>query len=248
MPTLKKNNPSSETAIVRFSVGVAETLAADNARGAINDEVLAFRAFYDAVVVAHALPLSALLPRAKDQARRGRSNAEQAAYDFGTRMFYTYLFGADIAGQITDRNVKADTVLPLSQFLSRKTAKPYKDQAKRAVAQSFGGTPWKDFVTRLCDLESDDIKTAKIAAGLMTEADDTKMAKIAAGLMTEAEAGEKRGVRSRSTEYGRVLKSVGEVVKLLRREPEKRDGSMNLETAKKFAAYLVDGLAQYGIK
>ena len=142
MPTRKKNIPAPETAnipapetaVVRFSVGVAETLAADTARGAMDNEALAFRAFYDAVVVKHTLPLSALLPRDKDAARR--SNEEQAAYDFGTRMFYTYLFGADIAVQMFDRNIKAETVLPLSQFLSRKTAKPYKDQAKRAVARA----------------------------------------------------------------------------------------------------------------
>lgn len=225
--------PVAETAetLVRFSVGAAEILAADTARRAGEDEAVAFRSFYETVVVAHALPLGALLPRGKDEARR--SNEEQAAYDFGVKMFYTYLFGADIAAQLADRNVKADTVLGLSAFINRK-GRAYKDQAKRAVAQSFGGTPWKEFVGRLFDLAADDEKAAKVAAGLMTEA--------------EAEAGEKRGKPSTKTEMERVLAKVGEVIKLLNRDAEKRDNSIDLEVSKKFAAYLTDGLNVYGIK
>jgi len=231
MATLKNTTAAPANVLVRFSVGAAEILAADEARGAQENEAVAFRSFYDQVVVAHALPLDALLPRTKDQERR--SNEEQAAYDFGIKMFYTYLFGADIAAQLADRNIKADTVLGLSAFLSSK-GKPYKDQAKRAVAQSFGGTPWKEFVGRLFDLAADDEKAAKIAAGLMTEA--------------EAEAGEKRGTKSTSTEMQRVLNKIGEVIKLLRREAEKRDGSIDLEVSQKLAAYLADGLNAYGIK
>ena len=231
MATLKNTTAAPADVLVRFSVGAAEILAADTARGAQENEAVAFRSFYEQVVVAHALPLDALLPRTKDQERR--SNEEQAAYDFGIKMFYTYMFGADIAAQLADRNVKADTVLGLSAFISSK-GKPYKDQAKRAVAQSFGGTPWKEFVGRLFDLAADDEKAAKIAAGLMTEA--------------EAEAGEKRGTKSTKTEMERVLAKVGEVIKLLKREPEKRDGSIDLEVSQKLAAYLADGLNAYGIK
>jgi len=230
-PVAETVAPVAET-LVRFSVGAAEILAADTARGAGENEAVAFRSFYDQVVVAHALPLGALLPRGKDEARR--SNEEQAAYDFGIKMFYTYMFGADIAAQIADRNVKADTVLGLSAFISKATGKPYKDQPKRSVMQSFGGGAWKFFVGRLCDLAADDEKAAKVAAGLMTEA--------------EAEAGEKRGTKSTSTEMQRVLNKIGEVIKLLRRDAEKRDGSIDLEISQKLAAYLADGLNSYGIK
>ena len=232
MAKLLNSTAPAADVLVRFSVGAAEILAADAARGAGENEAVAFRSFYETVVVAHALPLDALLPRGKDEDRR--SNEEQAAYDFGVKMFYSYMFGADIAAQMADRNVKADTVLGLSAFISKATGKPYKDQAKRAVAQSFGGTPWKLFVGRLFDLAADDEKTAKIAAGLMTEA--------------EAEAGEKRGKPSTSTEMQRVLNKIGEVIKLLRRDAEKRDGSIDLDVSQKLAAYLADGLNVYGIK
>jgi hypothetical protein len=234
MATLKNTTAPAADVLVRFSVGAAEILAADVARGAGEDEAVAFRSFYEQAVVAHALPLDALLPRGKDEDRR--SNEEQAAYDFGVKMFYSYMFGADIAAQMADRNVKADTVLGLSAFISKATGKPYKDQAKRAVAQSFGGTPWKLFVGRLFDLSAYDDKAAKVATGLMTEAE------------AEAEAGEKRGTKSTSTEMQRVLNKIGEVIKLLRREPEKRDGSIDLEVSQKLAAYLADGLNAYGIK
>jgi hypothetical protein len=232
MATLKNTTAAPADVLVRFSVGAAEIFAADTARGAQENEAVAFRSFYEQVVVAHALPLDALLPRGKDEDRR--SNEEQAAYDFAIKMFYTYLFGADIAAQLADRNVKADTVLGLSAFISKATGKPYKDQAKRAVAQSFGGTPWKLFVGRLFDLSAYDDKAAKIAAGLMTEA--------------EAEAAEKRGAKSTKSVNDRVLDKIGDVIKLLKREPEKMDSSIDLETARKFAAYLADGLNSYGIK
>jgi hypothetical protein len=232
MATLKNTTASAADVLVRFSVGAAEILAADTARGAKEDEAVAFRSFYEKVVVAHALPLDALLPRTKDQERR--SNEEQAAYDFGIKMFYTYMFGADIAAQLADRNVKADTVLGLSAFISESTGKPYKDQAKRAVAQSFGGTPWKFFVGRLFDLAAYDERAAKIAAGITTEA--------------EAEAVEKRGTKSTTPEMQRVLNKIGEVIKLLRRDAEKRDGSIDLDVSQRLAAYLADGLNVYGIK
>ena len=64
----------------------------------------------------------------------------------------------------------------------------------------------------------------------------------------EAEAGEKRGTKSTSTEMQRVLNKIGEVIKLLRRDAEKRDGSIDLEVSQKLAAYLADGLNAYGIK
>lgn len=222
---------SDVAALVRFSVGAAEVTLADAARNAGKDEAEAFRAFYDRVIVKHQLPFSAILPRAKDAERR--SNEEQAAYDFAIRMFYTYLFGADIAAKIADRNVKGDTVLPISQFLNR-LGKPYKDQPKRSITQSFGGTPWKDFVNRLAAMAADDAVTAKIAAGEMTEA--------------EAEAAGKRGKPSTKTDREYAIAKAGELIKRMSKDVENQDGSMDPEVMKKFAAYLADGLKTYGIK
>jgi hypothetical protein len=231
MANTKKVAAPAANEAVRFSAGAAEILAADAARLAVENEALAFRDFYQAIVVKHALPLGALLPRGKDAPRR--SNEEQAAYDFGVGMFYTYLFGADIAAKIADRNVKSDVVLPISQFVGR-TGRHYKDQAKRAITQSFGGTPWKEFVSRMLEIEEEEAKVAKVAAGLMTQA--------------EADAPVKRGKPSDRPMNDRVRDKVNETIKMLRREPEKMDGSIDPETAKKFAAYLVDGLSSFGIK
>lgn len=224
----KLKNTSS---LVRFSVGAAEIAAADAARDAVGNEAQAFRAFYDRVIVGHQLPLSAILPRAKDAERR--TNEEQAAYDFALRMFWVYMFGADIAAQIADRNVKGDTVLAISQFVNR-LGKPYKDQAKRAVMQSFGGTPWKLFVNRLCEMAADDERAAKVAAGEITEA--------------EAEAAGKRGTQNKSSDREYVIGRVGDAVKRLNKDVEKQDGTIAPDVARKVAALLVDVLAQAGIK
>jgi hypothetical protein len=231
MANTKKVAAPAANEAVRFSAGAAEILAADAARLAVEDEALAFRDFYQAIVVKHALPLGALLPRGKDEPRR--SNEEQAAYDFGVGMFYTYLFGADIAGKIADRNVKSDVVLPISQFVGR-TGRHYKDQAKRAITQSFGGTPWKEFVSRMLAIEEEEEKAAKVAAGLMTQA--------------EADAKEKRGTGSKKTERERVLKMVSDLCTLLRKSADKRDGSVDAKTGAAFATVLSDQASAHGFK
>jgi hypothetical protein len=231
MANTKKVAAPAANEAVRFSAGAAEILAADAARLAVEDEALAFRDFYQAIVVKHALPLGALLPRGKDAPRR--SNEEQAAYDFGVGMFYTYLFGADIAAKIADRNVKSDVVLPISQFVGR-TGRHYKDQAKRAITQSFGGTPWKEFVSRMLEIEEEEEKAAKVAAGLMTQA--------------EADAKEKRGAGSKKTERERVLIMVSNLCTLLRKSVDKRDGSVDAEVGAAFATVISDQASAHGFK
>ena len=71
---------------------------------------------------------------------------------------------------------------------------------------------------------------------------------VIAAAEAEAEAGEKRGTKSDKSINDRVLDKIGDVIKLLKRDPEKLDSSMDMETARKFAAYLADGLNAYGIK
>lgn len=222
---------SSAADLVRFSIGADEIRLADAARDAVKDEAQAFRAFYERVIVAHQLPFSAILPRGKDAERR--TNEEQAAYDFALRMFWVYMFGADIAVSMADRNVKGETVLPISQFVNR-LGKPYKDQSKRAIQSSFGGTPWKLFVNRLCEMAAADEVAAKVAAGEMTEA--------------EAEASGKRGTQNKSSDREYVIGRVGDAVKRLSKDVEKQDGSIAPDVARKVAALLVDVLAQAGIK
>lgn len=235
MSTSKKSLLSSAApaadAVVRFSIGAAEVAAADAARDAVANEAEAFRAFYNSVVVAHQLPFSAILPREKDAPRR--SNEEQAAYDFALRMFWVYLFGADIAAKMVDRNVDGKTVLPISQFINR-LGKPYKDQPKRSIQSSFGGKPWKEFVSRLCELEAADELAMKIATGELTEA--------------EAEAAGKGANKSTKSGLERAIAKVNDAIKSFNREAdaEKGDGSVDPLQAAKVAAMLLDVLVAQG--
>lgn len=135
--------------IVRFTAGAVELGAAETLRGASNNEATAFKAFYDAVIVPHDVPLSAL---ASVKAGDKRSNEAQAAYDFTRRLFWIATFGQEIAAMILDANVKGDTVLPLSSVIGR-NGLPLKDQEKRKVQQSFGGAQgWGAFVKRLNEI------------------------------------------------------------------------------------------------
>lgn len=221
---------SAAAELVRFSVGANEIALADAARNAKEGSAVAFKRFYDDVIVAHDVPLSALKPLPKGKTR---SNVEAAAYDFGKRVFYVMLFGADITAQLYDKNVGRDTILPLSQFIG-KTGKPYKDQAKHAVQASFGGTPWKEFVSALEALEADRLITAKVEAGEMTQAD--------------ADAAGKRGTGKTSTDKEYAIARLGDVIKRMSKDVEKHDGSLTPDVMTKLAAYLVDGLATYGLK
>jgi hypothetical protein len=229
-PMSAKKVVSAAAELVRFSVGANEIALADAARNAKEGSAVAFKRFYDDVIVAHDVPLSALKPLPKGETR---SNVEAAAYDFGKRVFYVMLFGADITAQLYDKNVGRDTILPLSQFIG-KTGKPYKDQAKHAVQASFGGTPWKEFVSALEALEADRLITAKVEAGEMTQAD--------------ADAAGKRGAVSTKSDREYALAKAGELVKRMSKDVEKQDGSLSPDAMKKFAAFIVDGLAACGIK
>jgi hypothetical protein len=217
--------------LVRFSVGEKEIALANAARNAVGNEALAFRDFYSVIVVEHELPISALMPRAKDAGRR--SNEEQAAYDFAINAFYTYKFGADIAMAIADKNVDPDTVLPISQFIG-KTGKPYTDQTKRAITQSFGGTPWKAFVVRLADLLAGDAIDAKLAAGEMTQ--------------EEADAAGKRGKGVTKSRQEKVVAMVTELCKMLRKEASDKDEGFDHEKAKAFAAIVSKEASEHGFR
>lgn len=217
--------------VVRFSVGEKEIALANAARNAIGNEALAFRDFYKLIVVDHELPISALMPREKNAGRR--SNIEQAAYDFAINAFYTYKFGADIARAIGDKNVKPDTVLPISQFIG-KNGKPYADQTKRAITQSFGGTPWKMFVSRLADLLAGDAIDAKLAAGEMTQ--------------EEADAAGKRGKPVTKSRQEKVVAMVAELCKMLRKGAGDKDGDFDHEKAKAFAEIVSKEASEHGFR
>jgi hypothetical protein len=231
MATSKKVSSVPASNVVRFSVGEKEIALANAARNAIGNEALAFRDFYKLIVVDHELPISALMPREKDAGRR--SNVEQAAYDFAINAFYTYKFGADIAMAIGDKNVKPDTVLPISQFIG-KNGKPYADQTKRAITQSFGGTPWKLFVSRLADLLAGDTIDAKLAAGEMTQ--------------EEADAAGKRGKPVTKSRQEKVVAMVAELCKMLRKEAGGNDGGFDHEKAKAFAEIVSKEASAHGFR
>ena len=217
--------------VVRFSVGEMEIGLANAARNAVGNEAIAFRDLYKHIVGGHELPISALMPRAKDDGKR--SNEEQAAYDFAINIFYTYKFGAAIASQLADKNTKADAVMPISQFIGA-TGRPYADQSKRAILQSFGGKPWKDFVARLSSIADADAKAAMVAAGEMTQ--------------EEADAAKKRGAVSTKTRQEKVVAMVTELCKMLRKDAGDNDGAFDHEKAKAFAALVSKAASDNGFR
>lgn len=210
MTTSKKT-----TTPVRFSAGAAEILAADALRDATQSEATAFKSFYESVVVVHDLPLAALKSM---PAGEKRSNEYQAAYDFGRRMFWIATFGVAIADKIADANVKGDAVLPLSSVIGR-NGLPYRDQPKRAVQQSFGGSKgWGLFVSRLLEIEN--------AGG-----EDAK-----------------RGTGTKSSDAKYIADRINAVIGRLRRDAEKFDGSVSVDVAPKFILALTGICAAQGIK
>lgn len=99
-----------------------------------------------------------------------------------------------------------------------KNGKPYVDQKKHAIQASFGGTPWKEFVARLEVVAAEG--DTSVARGKSTPSDDM--------------------------EY--VKDRIGAVIKRLRRDVEKMDGSISVDVAPKLAAFLEGALNSYGIK
>ncbi len=208
--TTRKNTSTP----VRFSAGAAEILAADALRDATQSEATAFKAFYDAVIKAHDVPLAAFKSM---PAGEKRSNEYQAAYDFGRRMFWIATFGVAIADKIADANVKGDVVLPLSSVIGR-NGLPYRDQPKRAVQQSFGGSKgWGMFVSRLIEIEN--------AGG-----EDTK-----------------RGAGTKSSDAKYIADRLNAVIGRLRRDAEKFDGSVSVDVAPKFVLALTGICKSHGI-
>lgn len=209
--TTRKNT----SAPVRFSAGVAEILAADALRDATNVEATTFKAFYETVVKAHDVPLAAFEPK---KAGETRSNEYQAAYDFGRRMFWIATFGVAIADKIADANVKGDAVLPLSGVIGR-DGMPYKDQEKRKVQQSFGGSKgWGVFVSRLKLIENAGGEDAKRGTGI--KASDAKY----------------------------IADRINAVLGRLARDVEKFDGTVSVDVAPKFALALAGLCKSQGIK
>ena len=209
MSTSKKSSTP-----VRFSAGAAEILAADALRDATQSEATAFKTFYEKVIKAHDVPLAAFK---SVPAGEKRSNEYQAAYDFGRRMFWIATFGVAIADKIADANVKGDAVLPLSSVIGR-NGLPYRDQPKRAVQQSFGGSKgWGLFVSRLIEIEN--------AGG-----EDAK-----------------RGTGTKSSDAKYIADRINAVIGRLRRDAEKFDGSVSVDVAPKFSKAIVDLCAAFKI-
>lgn len=212
MATRKNAAPS----VVKFSVGEVELAAANALREAGEKEVSAFKAFHDTVIVPHDVPLAALLPRKNGEKR---SNVETAAYDFTVALYWVVKFGQDIAARMLDANVKGDTVMPVSAFISG-NGRPYADQTKSQLKQSFGpgSSYWVKFVQRL----------QAIAA-------------------TGADVQRKAGTRAGDAEY--IAARVNDIVARLKKldKAENCDGSVDPVTAARFAAALLDTCKNYGV-
>lgn len=221
---------ASVDALVRFSLGAAEVAAADAWREAGDAEVLSAVAVHNLLFVQHGVTVAALLPRKAEDAKR--TNEEAAAYDFARRFHAVRRCGADCAAMLFDANVKGDAVVERAG--TRRDGTAYKPQAKRALIQSiFNSDDWGAFVKRMAAIDADAERAALVAAGAMTEA--------------EAEAGDKRGTATKNSDRVKVQNRMADVIKLLRKDVEKQDGSIAPDTAAKMAAAFADVLSAYGM-
>jgi hypothetical protein len=235
MSTSKKSLLSSaapaEDVVVRFSIGANEVAVADAWRAAGDAEVGAAVRFYRVLFGSvadggHEGDIAALLPF-KDGAKR--SNEQQAFFDFAQRLYLVLKCGVDLAAVLKDANVKGDTMVQRPGVKADGSA--YKPQAKRALRDSLLGKEWGAFVRRLVEIKG----TAELQA------------RIDAGEVKEGEA-VKGAARSTKSDRQRVIDKVGEVVKILRKDVEKADGSISPDVAAKVAAMLVDALSANGLK
>ena len=230
---------------VRFSVGEAELSVAADAAQADAASAETAVAIYDLIFgdfpKGHGVTLQALR---KLGAGERRSNEDAAAWQFVRRFHAIRRCGPEIADKLQDANVKGDALLQKAG-VNPMTMAAYKPQAKRQIVQSIYNTDdWGKFLGKMAEIAAARGRAAKIAALVDAGVD----AVVIAAAEAEAEAGEKRGTKSDKSINDRVLDKIGDVIKLLKRDPEKLDSSMDMETARKFAAYLADGLNAYGIK
>jgi hypothetical protein len=217
--------------LVRFSLGAAEVAAADAWRKATDDEVVSAEAVYDLLFKAHGVTVAALLPRKTDDP--ARSNEEAAQFDFAKRFHAVWRCGADVAAKLFDANVKGSVVLQRAG-ISRKTGKAYKPQTKRQLTTSIYNTDdWGAFVKRMAAIDE--------ARGIA--------AKVEAGEMTEAEADEagKRGASSKKTDLKQFQDRMTDVIKGLRKDPEKQDGSISPDVMSKLAVAFADIMKANGV-
>jgi hypothetical protein len=216
--------------VVRFSLGAVEIAAADAWREATDNEVVSAEAVYDLLFKGHGVTVAALLPRKADDKR---SNEEAAQYDFARRFHAVWRCGADVAAKLFDANVKGEVVLQRAG-ISRKSGKAYKPQAKRQLIQSiFNTEDWGGFIKRMAAIDE--------ARGIA--------AKVAAGEMTEAEADEagKRGASSKKTDLKQFQDRMADVIKGLRKDPEKQDGTMSPDVMSKLAVAFADIMKANGV-
>lgn len=67
-------------------------------------------------------------------------------------------------------------------------------------------------------------------------------------IIQDGEESAARGVPTKNSDMTRVAKMLDTAIKVLRRDADKADGSIDLEVAAKFAKFLADGMKAYGIK
>lgn len=236
MSTPKKNASSpvvsSVAPVVRFSIGADEVRVADAWRAAGDAEIGAAVQFYRVLFApvsegGHEGDIAALLPF-KDGAKR--SNEQAAFFDFAQRMYLILKCGADLATVLLDRNV--DGKVEVQRPGLKANGSPYKPQAKRALKDTLlGSKDWGAFVRRLVEIKDTADLQARIDAGEVKEGEAVKGA-----------------ARSTKSDRQRVIDKVGEVVKILRKDVEKADGSIAPDVAAKVAAMLVDALSANGLK
>jgi len=222
------------SAPVRFSVGAAEIAAADAYVASETECTRSMLAVYNLIFGAvdaggHGVPLTALRALTKDERR---DNYESAAYDFSLRFFAVIYSGAETAALLFDANVKGDVKVRRAGLKS--TGVPYTEKTKRDFKTEMQGKDFRAWIKRMSDIAGLADIDAKVSAGEMTQ--------------EAADAATKRGAASTSTDLQRAATKGSEYVKLLQKDIDKRDGSLDHNIAMKVAKAISDLLSANGIK
>jgi hypothetical protein len=227
----------TSTNFVQYVMGPVEIAAADQWRNAIAGEASAVAAFYAAIVVHHGIDLSDLKPLPKGSVPR--SNAAQAAFDFGRKAYGVSMVGLQATEALLDRNVPSTARLTVpGEAVPGVRSRAGLTYEKRPLVKSiFGAKEWGVFIGKMVTQKAMADHAAAVAAA------------AAAGLAApDAPQQAGRGKpASRKDDAAYTIAKIGEVIQRLSIGVEKLDGSIPATTASKLAAWLVDALIAHGL-
>lgn len=150
--------------------------------------------------------------------RKAGNGVGQAQFEFVRYCFGIAIFGADMTKRILSTKTTDDTVIDFAGAVSFKTGAAIKPNTARYVMQNQLGKDFGEFLQKL------------------------KM------LQDGMDTGAPRGAATKYTDMTRVAKMLNAAIKVLRKDADKGDGSIDAEVAAKFAKFLADGMKSFNVK